>query len=80
MNSLTPEEREAFAKKAETSVGYINLLSCGARNASPKLAKRLQDASDGKVTIYDLRPDVYDIPEVRCGRRVKPDRRSKDRK
>lgn len=59
MKSLTVEEREAFAAEAGTSVGYINLLSCGARKASHGLARKLETASKYQVTKEELRPDIF---------------------
>ncbi len=56
------EERESLAKEARTSVAYLWQLAGGHRRASLKLAKKLQDASGGKLTIEGLRPDIFGPP------------------
>lgn len=45
MNKATDEEREAVAKEAGTSVGYLWQLSGKHRRPSPKLAERLESAT-----------------------------------
>lgn len=59
MADTPTDQREAVAKKAETSVAYLWQLSGGHRKASLELAKRLQDASKKQLTIEGLRPDVF---------------------
>ncbi|MBN4165064.1 YdaS family helix-turn-helix protein [Pseudomonas fulva] len=55
------EERELMARKAGTSVGHLWQLAGGHRKASAELAERLQDASEGKITIAGLRPDLIPL-------------------
>lgn len=57
------EQRETLAKEARTSVAYLWQLAGGHRKASLKLAKALQDASSGALTIEGLRPDVFGSSE-----------------
>lgn len=58
----TPEpRRKEVADKAGTSVGYLWQLAGGHRKAASDLAERLQDASDGEITIAGLRPDLVDL-------------------
>jgi transcriptional regulator with XRE-family HTH domain len=77
MASLSKEEREQFAAEAGTSVGYLNLLSCGARKPSPDMCKRLVPASKEKLTYTELRPDIYGhLPERRKTTYRRRDRRS----
>lgn len=57
--ALNTEDRQRFVNSVGTSVGYMNLLLCGARKPSPKLSRRLVAASGGELTLEDLRPDVY---------------------
>lgn len=41
----TKEEWHALAVKSGTSIGYLNLIAYGYRNASPKLATSIEAAS-----------------------------------
>ena len=59
MKRMTPGERADFAKRANTSVVYISQISHGHRRAGIKTIKAIEDASGGKVTAKDLRPDIY---------------------
>ncbi len=59
---LRPDVREAFARDAGTSVGYLYLLGGGHRKAGHALAKEIEKASAGVVTRYDLRPDIFGEP------------------
>ncbi|MDR5867956.1 helix-turn-helix domain-containing protein [Halomonas koreensis] len=52
-------EREALAERAGTSVAHLWQLAGGHRRASLELAKRLEDASRGGLTIEGLRPDIF---------------------
>ncbi|MCE3025758.1 hypothetical protein [Salinicola sp. DM10] len=59
LKRTTAEERETLAANAGTSVGYIWQLAGGHRKASLGMAKRLQEASFGELTIQGLRPDIF---------------------
>lgn len=61
--TATNERRRDVAAAAKTSVGHLWQLAGGHRKASVDLAERLQDASDGEITIAGLRPDL--IPFAR---------------
>ena len=47
-----------LAKNIETSPAYLSQLAYGHRKASPRMAKKIEDATDGQVTVADLRPDL----------------------
>ncbi|MDY7116571.1 YdaS family helix-turn-helix protein [Halomonas sp. SSL-5] len=53
------DERQALADRAGTSVAHLWQLAGGHRKASLELAKRLEDASKGALTIEGLRPDIF---------------------
>lgn len=55
------DRREAVAAAAGTTIAYLWQLSGGHRKATPEIAARLQDASDGDITIAGLRPDLVPI-------------------
>lgn len=57
---LDPEGREAYAKRAGTTPGYLNLVTTGHRRASHRLAKALHKASNGKVPLSGIRPDIWE--------------------
>jgi DNA-binding transcriptional regulator YdaS (Cro superfamily) len=56
---MTTEEKEAFAKKANTSVAYLSQLVHGHRQAGLKTILAIERASGGVVTPHDLRPDLF---------------------
>jgi hypothetical protein len=57
--SLDPEGKDAFAKRAGTSVGYLHVLAGNHQRPGPELAKKLVQASDGKLQLAMLRPDLW---------------------
>lgn len=57
--SLSPEQREAFAARAGTKPVYIERLFWGHNRASPALAQRLVEASDGNLRHADIAPHIY---------------------
>jgi DNA-binding transcriptional regulator YdaS (Cro superfamily) len=59
LKHLTPDSRKAFAKRAKTTVPYLYQLAGKHRAPSPLLAKRIEQASDGRVPKEKLRADVY---------------------
>ncbi|MNP69799.1 hypothetical protein D3C76_1659460 [compost metagenome] len=61
--TATNDRRPDVAAEAKTTVGHLWQLAGGHRKASVDLAERLQDASDGEITIAGLRPDL--IPFAR---------------
>jgi hypothetical protein len=54
-------ERERVALEAGTTVGHLWQLAGGHRKASAELGERLQDASEGSITIAGLRPDLVSL-------------------
>ena len=53
------EKASAVAKKAGTSLGYIQCIAYKNRRPSPELAMRLEKASKGIIKRADLRPDIW---------------------
>jgi len=54
------EELDAIAAKAGTTLGYLSeQVANGHRNPSPDLAKKLVAASGGRLTLAELRPDLW---------------------
>lgn len=59
LKTLTSDQRILVAKKAGTTREYLVQLAGGHRKASALLAKRLEDATGGKVAKSELRPDIF---------------------
>jgi hypothetical protein len=59
LDELTIQERLAFAAKANTTDGYLAQLKGGHRIPSPRLARRLVNASNGRLSLERLRPDLW---------------------
>ena len=59
--NATPRRREFVAETAKTTVGHLWQLAGGHRKASAELAERLQDASEGEITMAGLRPDLVGL-------------------
>ncbi len=47
------------AKGAECSPATLYMIALGHKPASAKLAGRIEQATFGKVTRHDLRPDIF---------------------
>lgn len=54
-------ERERVAASAGTTVAYLKQLAGGHSRPSPRLAKRLEIASGGRMTRQDLLPEFFDV-------------------
>jgi hypothetical protein len=61
LDVLSPAEKKALAERARTEYIYLFQMAAGARQPSPKLARRLVDA-DPRLTLADLRPDIWGEP------------------
>lgn len=53
---------EDLASKVFTSCAYLYLVALGHKRCGHEIAKRIEDATDGAVTRYDLRPDIFGDP------------------
>lgn len=56
---LDPAAKRKFAARAKTTVPYLAQLSGGHRMPGHELAKRLVAASDNKISLASLRPDIW---------------------
>lgn len=58
------EQRRALAAKCSTNPDYLWQVANGwrGRKAGIDLCKRIEEATEGQVTRYDLRPDVFGQP------------------
>lgn len=58
LNSLPPDEQMEFARRCETSVGYLRKAVSIRQRIGEALCIRLELESGGVVRLEDLRPDV----------------------
>lgn len=59
LNSLTIAKREAFADRAGTTDAHLAQLKGDHRRPSPEMARKLVAASNGALTLAELRPDIW---------------------
>lgn len=57
---LNLEQKQALAVSLNTSVAYLSQIASGHRKASPSLAKKIEAETNGVVSKFSLRPDIYD--------------------
>lgn len=58
LNSLSTDEQKAFARRCNTSIGYLrNAISTG-KNLGDGLAIAIERESDRQVRCEEIRPDV----------------------
>lgn len=58
LETLSTDEREAFAKACGTSVGHLKNIGYGYRSCAESLAIEIERHSSRKVMCESLRPDV----------------------
>ena len=58
LNRLTPNERKAFAKRCQTSIGYLHQIMYGNSKCSALLAIRIDKESNGAVKCDLLCPEA----------------------
>lgn len=54
---------EILARRVGTTRNYLVQIAFGHRQPSPRLAKLIEKFTEGEVSRYDLRPDVYDLED-----------------
>ena len=58
LDSIPPDEREAFAVRCGTSIGHLRNISYGYRSCAESLAINIERETHGAVRVEELRPDV----------------------
>lgn len=61
LNTLTPNQRNEFARRAGTKPSHLPQLKGGHSKPSVKLSRELVEASNGALTLEELRPDVWGV-------------------
>ena len=51
---------QQFAELCGLKQYEVSRLKSGGRKASAKIAKKIEKATNGDITRYDLRPDIYE--------------------
>lgn len=59
---LEGRNKGEFAEAIETSPSYLSQLLSKHRFPSLEMMRRIERATGGEVTRYDMRPDIYDLP------------------
>ena len=55
------DEATRVAESAGSRYVYLTQIASGHRKPSPKLARRLVEVSKGRLTLRDLRPDIWTV-------------------
>lgn len=58
INSLPIDEREPFAKRCETTIGYLRNACSTGKRLGERIAINIERESGGAVRCEDMRPDV----------------------
>jgi DNA-binding transcriptional regulator YdaS (Cro superfamily) len=67
-DSLPVGGRRALADALEIAPAYLYQMASGRRTVSPKLCRSIERATNGVVTVHDLRPDVFgEAPDATAG-------------
>lgn len=59
LNGLDFHQREVFAHKCKTTVGYLRKACSAGQSIGPEICVAIERASEGTVTRRDLRPDDW---------------------
>ena len=57
---LKAGQKKQLADELGTSLAYLRHLAYSRRKASPKMAQRIELATQRQVSRRDLRPDIYE--------------------
>ncbi|MEW6563807.1 MAG: hypothetical protein AB1400_11435 [Pseudomonadota bacterium] len=63
LRSLTPTQREAYAARCRTTVGYLYQIAGGHSRASGPLARVLAEQSGHCVDPRSIRADIFGEPD-----------------
>lgn len=58
LNGLEPAERDAFAMRCETTMGYLRKAISVGQKIGAEICIRIERESDGAVQCEHIRPDV----------------------
>jgi len=59
LNSLEPPDQAAYAKRCDTTIGYLRKALSTKPALDGALVRRLWDFSHGKVSRHELRSDIW---------------------
>lgn len=75
LNSMPVPAQEEFAKRCDTTIGYLRQIAYGHRACPPHLAINIERESDRALICEVLRPTGVDWAYIRAERRRKGGRR-----
>jgi len=64
--SMPLPEREAYARRAGTTLNYLKKALSVGHQFNGVTARRLDEASGGAVSRHELRPDIFGPPPSAC--------------
>jgi hypothetical protein len=59
LNSLSPDEQAAYAKRCGTTIGYLRKALSTKPQLDGALVRKLDEQSGGLVSRVDLREDIF---------------------
>jgi len=59
LRTLTPSQQADYAVRAGTTIGYLRKALSVRPRLDGALVRRLDEESNGEVSRYDLRPDIF---------------------
>lgn len=64
--TLSTVDQAAYAKRCGTSIGYLRKALSTKPRLDGALVRKLDEQSEGKVSRFDLRPDIFGEPGKRA--------------
>jgi hypothetical protein len=65
LSTLPPSDQAEYAKRCGTTIGYLRKALSTKPRLDGALVRQLDEQSDGQVSRYDLRPDIFGDAPVR---------------
>jgi DNA-binding transcriptional regulator YdaS (Cro superfamily) len=66
-HSLPPGGRQALAERIGIAPAFLYQIATGRRSAPARLCRPIEQATNGAVTVHELRPDIFGpAPEERA--------------
>jgi len=66
LTTLTPPQRAEYARRAGTTLRYLTKALSAGHQFGGAVSRRLDEASGGAVSRYELRPDIFGPPPSAC--------------
>jgi len=66
LTTLTPPQRAEYARRAGTTLRYLTKALSAGHRFGGVVSRRLDEASGGRVSKHELRPDIFGPPPSAC--------------